>query len=90
MGENKQTKNKTEHQTRVKLKKEQKVWLNGVNRISEVVVRGFPQGVESGIPQGKLIDFPWEGLALLKKDGCCVVQVYWVLKIPQPLPQDSP
>ena len=57
MGEKKENPNKTEHQDRAKLKKEYENLLSGANRISEVVVRGFPEGGGSSIPQGKVIGF---------------------------------
>ena len=66
--------NKTEHQDRVKLKKEQKGSLSGAKRISEIVVRGFPKGGGSSVPQCKEIDFPF--------GGACSSQERWLLCSP--------
>ena len=61
--------NKTEHQDRAKLKKKKatKNVLSRVNMFSEFVVKGFPEGGGSSIPQGKVIDFPLEGVSSPQK-----------------------
>lgn len=40
------------------------------------VSKTFPEGGESGIPLGKVIDFTLGGASLSLKDGCCGAQVY--------------
>ena len=41
--------------------------LSRVNMFSEFVVKGFPEGGGSSIPQGKVIDFPLEGVSSPQK-----------------------
>ena len=61
MGEKKEKQKTKQLQDKAILQMEQIKLLSEANKVSEVAAGGFPQGEGSGVPQGKVIDFPLGG-----------------------------